>query len=106
MIELHPELARSIVNDLPAGIAVVDADGRVVWGNAVLSELLQRDPSDIIGRSAESLLLPLPQPDRLDSGSNRHRILENGGLIGVSTFFGYNKFSWSRTPGDRSGKCG
>lgn len=42
MIELHPELARTIVNDLPAGIAVIDDAGRVVWGNIALSELLQR----------------------------------------------------------------
>ncbi len=92
MIELHPELARSIVNDLPAGIAVVDADGRVVWGNDVLCRLLQRDASEIIGCSAESLLLPIPQPERLGNPHEGQRIIENGGLIGVSTFLGTTNF--------------
>lgn len=92
MIELHPELARSIVNDLPAGIAVVDADGRVVWANVALSELLQRDPSDILGRSAESLRLPLPRGDKPDNGKDHHRILENGSLIGVSRHLGTTNF--------------
>jgi len=89
MIELHPELARSIVEDLPAGIAVIDVNGRVVWGNAVLGELLQRDPDEMIGRSAESLSLPLPLPqterDLQNSDSdNVCRISEKGSLIGIS----------------------
>ena len=92
MIELHPELARSIVNDLPVGIAVIDTDGRVVWGNLVLSELLQRDPGDIIGRSAESLLLPLPARDSSDHGKNSSRAIENGNMIGVSRYLGTTAF--------------
>jgi len=50
----------------------------------VLSELLQRDPGEIIGRSAESLRLPLPQRDVQQSRSEAYRITETGGLIGVS----------------------
>ena len=84
MIELHPELARSIVDDLPAGIAVVDHEDRVVWGNGALSELLRRDAGDIIGRSAESLLLPLPASDPPARGAEPCRILEKGSLIGIS----------------------
>jgi PAS domain-containing protein len=92
MIELHPELARSIVNDLPVGIAVIDTDGRVVWGNLVLSELLQRDSGDIIGRSAESLLLPLPKCDSSDYGNNSTRAIENETLIVVSRSLGTTTF--------------
>ncbi len=40
MVELHPELACSIVNDLPVGIAIIDTDGRGVCGDLVLSESL------------------------------------------------------------------
>jgi GGDEF domain-containing protein len=92
MIELHPELARSIVNELPAGIAVIDADGRVVWGNVVLSKLLKRDPGDIIGRSAESLQLPLPQHGSSERGEDPGGIVEKGSLIGVSRYLGTTTF--------------
>ena len=92
MIELHPELARTIVNDLPAGIAVIDDAGRVVWGNIALSELLQRDASDIIGRSAESLTLPIPPSDEQDISNGKHRVLENGHLIGVWKYVGTTIF--------------
>jgi PAS fold/Diguanylate cyclase, GGDEF domain len=84
MIELHPELARSIVDGLPAGIAVIDADGHVVWANRVLSELMQRDTAEIIGRSAESLALPLPQRDTREAPTDACRISEMGNLIGIS----------------------
>ena len=64
MTELHPELARSIVYGLPVGVAVVDSNDRVVWCNAVLGDLLEMALSDIIGRSAEILQLPLPKTER------------------------------------------
>ncbi|HJP35305.1 MAG TPA: diguanylate cyclase [Gammaproteobacteria bacterium] len=82
MIELHQELARAIVDGLPVGIALVDTKGCVVWGNGALGELLQRDEGDIIGRDAESLPLPLPDPQT--SRPESTRILEKGSLIGVS----------------------
>jgi len=83
MIELHPELARSIVEGLPTGIAVVDSKGRVVWGNAELCELLQRDSEQIIGHSVGSLQLPVPQVDNLHGGPERSRVVEKGRLVGV-----------------------
>lgn len=83
MIELHPELARSIVENLPGAVAVIDVNGRVVWGNAELSELLRRDPDDIVGASAEALQLPLPDPDALPSHPMGTRIVEKGRLVGV-----------------------
>jgi GGDEF domain-containing protein len=58
----------------------------------VLSELLQRDPGDIIGRSAESLLLPLPARDSSDHGKNSSRAIENGNMIGVSRYLGTTTF--------------
>lgn len=63
---------------------MIGADGTVVWGNSALSELLQRNPNDIIGRSAESLLLPLPQSDFHDLGASTGRIFEKGNLLGIS----------------------
>jgi GGDEF domain-containing protein len=83
MIELHPELARSIVDKLPGAVAVFDVDGRVVWGNAELSELLRRDPADIVGASAEELQLPLPDPDAVSSPPMGSRIVEKGRLVGI-----------------------
>ncbi|MFT4564831.1 MAG: GGDEF domain-containing protein [Gammaproteobacteria bacterium] len=84
MIELHPELARSIVDELPAGVAVLDLDGRVIWGNAVLGELLQQELIDIIGCTAESLSLPLPQKEHRSSTNHAFRVIERGSLIGIS----------------------
>jgi GGDEF domain-containing protein len=84
MIELHPELARSIVEELPIGIAVLDLDGRVIWGNAVLGELLQRELIDIIGCSAESLSLPLPQNENSSASNHLFRVIERDSLIGIS----------------------
>jgi GGDEF domain-containing protein len=86
MIELHPELARSIVDELPAGVAVLDLDGRVIWGNAVLGELLQRELVDIIGCSAESLSLPLPQKANSSSSNHAFRVIERGSLIGIARY--------------------
>ncbi len=83
MIELHPELARSIIDNLPGAVAVLDGDGRVVWGNAELAELLRRDPADIVGASAEALQLPLPAADATPSHETGGRIIEKGRLVGV-----------------------
>ena len=83
MIELHPELARTIVDKLPGAVAVLDVEGRVVWGNAELAELLRRDPADIVGVSAEALQLPLPEPDAVPSPTMGSRIVEKGRLVGV-----------------------
>jgi len=83
MIELHPELARSIVNGLPIGVAVIDPNGRVVWGNAVLSDLLETAIADIIGCSANSLQLPLPKPDQT-SGEQAFQVNERASLLSIS----------------------
>lgn len=83
MIELHPELARSIVDDLPTGIAVVDTKGRVMWVNAKLSELIQRDVNDIVGHSALSLQLPIPEINAIAAGAQSYQVVEKGRLVGI-----------------------
>jgi len=92
MIELHPELARSIVDSLPTAVAVIDVDGRVVWGNAELCELLRRDADDIVGASAVSLQLPVPEIEAVPSNPIATRIVEKGRLVGVWQNVGGNTF--------------
>ena len=106
MIELHPELARTIVNDLPAGIAVIDNAGRVVWGNIALSELLQRDASDIIGRSAESLTLPIPPSDEQDISNGKTSCSREWPPDRSVEICWYDDFPRSRTIGHRPGTRG
>lgn len=83
MIELHPELARSIVHGLPVGVAVVDPNGRVVWANAVLSDLLETSLQEMLGCSADSLQLPLPKADQA-STDQAFQVNERAGLLSIS----------------------
>lgn len=83
MTELHPELARTIVESLPLGIAVLDTEERVMWGNAELGKLLERQLEDVIGSTAVSLQLPVPQFDLLHASPERFRVVEKGRLVGV-----------------------
>ena len=84
MIELHPELSRSIFDGLPAGIAVIDVTDCVLWCNTVLVRLLGRDMMDIVGRNVESLPLPLPARDQRSFHKHSCRVAEKGQLISIT----------------------
>ena len=51
--------ARAILEALPAGLLVVDADGRVMTMNPTGAAILRADTSTTVGRPVEQLLAPL-----------------------------------------------
>jgi PAS domain S-box-containing protein len=52
---------RTVVEDAPIGIALANAQGSILQANCTLREILRCEPTDnLLGRSLESLIGPLP----------------------------------------------
>ncbi len=66
---LYPEDALSVLEAIPAGIFVENADGEIIWANHAVSQLLKMTTDEIIGQNRDQLplkktlkLLKLSQP--------------------------------------------
>lgn len=55
MIDLHPELARLVLAELPTGVILLDARGRVSWLNRAAERLLELPRERLLGRRIETL---------------------------------------------------
>ncbi len=70
MTELHPGLARTLLEDLPVGIVFLDTSDRVAWANRTLAAILDMPRENVIGEKASRLRLPTLTQQRENVGDN------------------------------------
>lgn len=58
MVDLHPELARTLLDAAPGGLAFIDRSNRVVWANPAFAAMLGARRKSFIGADAAELPLP------------------------------------------------
>ena len=61
MIEIHPELARGMLESLPAGTALLDDRDRLIWANTKFAELCGTELPALVGRHALDFGVLLPE---------------------------------------------
>lgn len=59
MTDLHPELARQVLQAIPGPLAVLNGDNVIVWVNAEFASLAAREAADCLGLTVDDLGLPL-----------------------------------------------
>ena len=67
MAELHPELARALLEGLPAGLVLVDETDHIVWANRAMGDLTRRPVGELTGQDAAALSLRRPEDDDEDT---------------------------------------
>ena len=70
MINIHPGLARALLEQFPAGIALADNDERIIWLNDAFADMIELPVTSVIGESIHAL--PLPKLGR-NAASNFHQ---------------------------------
>ncbi|MEM7465335.1 MAG: diguanylate cyclase [Pseudomonadota bacterium] len=58
MTNIHPGLARALLEQFPAGVALADTEDRIVWVNDAFAEMIDLPAVDIIGVAIQHLPLP------------------------------------------------
>lgn len=67
MIDLHPELSRVLLEDLPVGLAFIDRDERVIWANEAFAAFIGSTVTTVVGECLRALPVPLPSQTRTDN---------------------------------------
>jgi len=67
---LRPEALGRLLDALPTGVALQDAEGRILWANHALARQIGIPPEDIVNRTVDEL--PLERIDREDGGPLYH----------------------------------
>lgn len=71
MTNIHPGLARALLEQFPAGVALTDKDDRVVWLNEAFVDMIELPEEEIIGQSVQNL--PLPRlGEEIESNFRQH----------------------------------
>lgn len=81
MVDIHPEHARAILENLSVGIALIDRSERLTWVNDYTASLLALAPSELLGRDATTLSLPYTP---FASGGEGVQVRVEGGVIGIT----------------------
>lgn len=81
MVDIHPEHARAILENLSVGIALIDRNERLTWINDYTAALLQAAPADLLGQDATTLPLPYTP---LSSGGDTVQVRVEGAVIGIT----------------------
>lgn len=58
MVNIHPALSSALLDQFPAGVALIDNDDRVVWLNDAFAEMIDVSASSIVGEAIQRLPLP------------------------------------------------
>ena len=58
MINIHPGLARGLLEQFPAGVALTDNDDRIIWLNDAFAEMIELPVTSVIGETIHYLPLP------------------------------------------------
>ena len=58
MVEIHPELARTVLDTLTVGVILLDHNECVSWLNSYAAHSLKADPSSFLGRHISELPVP------------------------------------------------
>jgi hypothetical protein len=83
-IAIHPELARTVLDDLPAGLALIDQYDSIAWVNDALAKMLHVEADELIGRAACSLPLPRPTGRPQGLASMEPEVRTRGSLVGLA----------------------
>ena len=81
MVDLHPEQARAVLEDLPIGIVLVDRNERVSWVNAYASALLGGETEGLLGQDVTCLPVPYA-PLRTNDDESPIRV--DGTMVGIT----------------------
>ena len=87
MIEIHPELARTLLEVMPVGVAFVDQQNRVVWANQALASLVGQAAATLTGTDVTSLTLPVPAVLSQPANPVGERVCAEGSLVGIAHRF-------------------
>jgi GGDEF domain-containing protein len=93
MVDMHPELARALLDDLPAGLVLLDQADRIVWANRAMGVLLDQSVSDLTGQSADALPLSLPKEGDERTGPASTGASGGRRLVGMSCPMATSYFS-------------
>ncbi len=81
MVDIHPEHARAILENLAVGIALVDRHERLTWINDYTAALLQSTSGELLGLDITTLPLPYTPSG---SGGDPVQVRVEGGIIGIT----------------------
>ena len=81
MVDLHPEQARAVLDNLPVGVVLVDRNERVSWANAYASTLLETEVDGLLGQAVTSISLPYSPPNTTD---DEPQICVDGTMVGIT----------------------
>ena len=81
MVDLHPEQARAVLENLPVGIVLVDRNERVSWANAYASVLLGSETDGLLGQDVTCLPVPYAP---LTMNDDESRIRVDGTMVGIT----------------------
>ena len=71
MINIHPGLARALLEQFPAGVALTDKDDRIIWLNDAFAEMIEQPIASVIGETMH--YLPLPKLEAKSAENFRQR---------------------------------
>lgn len=83
MIAIHPELARTLLEVIPVGVAFVDRQNRVVWANQALASLVGQAAATLTGADITALTLPVPVALSDPATPMGERVCAEGSLVGI-----------------------
>ena len=81
MVDLHPEHARAVLDDLPIGVVLIDRDGRVSWINRYATNFLGGDADQVLGHEIAALPLPFAPLAGVD---DEPQVQVDGAMIGIT----------------------
>ena len=81
MVDLHPEQARVVLENLPVGVVLIDRNERVSWANAYASTLLETEIDGLLGQAVTSTSLPYSPPNTTDDAPE---ICVDGTMVGIT----------------------
>ncbi len=81
MVDLHPEQARAVLENLAVGVVLIDKNERVSWANTYASDLLGAQVDGLLGQDVASLPLPFSAPQATD---DEPQICVAGTIVGVT----------------------
>ena len=83
MVDLHPEHARAVLDDLPIGVVLIDRDGRVSWINRYATNFLGGDADQVLGHEIAALPLPFRAAGR-SKVDDEPQVQVDGAMIGIT----------------------
>lgn len=81
MIEIHPELARGVLESLAIGVVLVDKRERLSWVNDYAANLLGRHAEELLGQPIAALNLPYTPPE---ARAEAVEVRIDGAMLGIT----------------------